>query len=178
MKIDTLSVQYVRGDNYGLPKSTKIHSTANIIGEFSCDENCRIDGNVTITGKVWLGRGVHIATGVRIFGGAGVLIGKHSGIGPGSTLLTATDDPNADLIALHSENELERKEISGPIAIGEYVLIGANCVVLPNVQVADEVIVGALSLITGPNYLQQNRIYAGVPAQMIREREKLRYNKP
>ena len=178
MKIDTNNgVQYIRGDTYGLPKSVRVHVSANIIGDFQCGENCRIDGNVTITGRVTLGRNVHIATGARLFGGNDIFIGNHTGIGPGSTLLTASDDPHSDLIALHSENELETKAIKGPIVIGDYVLICAHCVILPNTQISDEVILGAMSLVTGKEYLHAGRVYAGIPAVDIRNRQKLRYTK-
>jgi acetyltransferase-like isoleucine patch superfamily enzyme len=177
MKINTGGNQYIRGDTYGFSKTVKIHNTANIIGNFTCGENCRIDGNVTITGKVTLGRNVHIATGAKLFGANGIFIGDHSGIGDGSTLLTSTDDPHADLIAMHAENELETAAIKGPIIIGNYVLICSHCVILPNVQISDEVILGALSMVNGKSYLSTGRVYAGIPAQEISSRPKLRYTK-
>lgn len=179
MKIDTLAPsQYVRGDTYGLRKSLKLHSTANIVGDFDCGENCRIDGNVTITGRVRLGRNVHIATGARLFGsGNQIVIGDHTGVGPGSTLLTAMDDPASDRISLHAENELERARISGEIIIEDYVLIGAHCVILPNTEIRDEVILGAISLVRCGKILFPGRIYAGIPCVEIRNRPKLRYTK-
>lgn len=177
MKIDTHSVQFVRGDTFGLHKSVLVHHSANIVGDFDCGENCRIDGNVTITGNVRLGRNVHIATGARLFGGSVITIGDHSGIGPGCTLLTAMDDPNADELALHAGSELERATFEGPILIGKYSIFGAHCVILPRAIIRDEVIVGALSLVSAGETLMAGRVYAGIPVRELRNRPKLRYTK-
>lgn len=87
--------------------------------------------------------------------------------------MTATDDPNSDLIALHSENALERAERAGAVYVGRYVLIGAHCVLMPGVVIRDEVILGALSMARGE--LLAGRIFAGVPCREIRNRPKLRY---
>lgn len=145
-----------------------------MVGDIEIEPDVRIDGQVTITGRVKIGRGSHIATGARIFGGHGITIGKHSGIGPGSTLLSATDDPDSDKIALHAESTVERAERAGQIEIGDYVLICAHCVVLPRTVIRNEVILGALSMAKGE--LLAGRIYGGVPAVEIRHRaQRLKY---
>ena len=167
--------QFISGREYGFDKSVKIHCTANLIGDIEIGENTRIDGNVTISGNVKIARNCHIATGANLFGANGITIGDHCGISAGCQLFTGTDDPDSGRLALHAENELSRSARTGPINIADYVTIGANSVVMPNVSIGAGVMVGSLSFVKHP--LSAGYIYGGNPIRMIRERPPLEYPK-
>lgn len=53
----------------------------------------------------------------------------------------------------------------GRVTIGNRVFIGASTVVLPNVRIGDDVIVGANSTVTGD--LESGYVYAGSPAKKL-----------
>jgi len=56
----------------------------------------------------------------------------------------------------------------GAISVGKDVWIGANCVILKNVQIGDGAIIGAGSVVT--KSVLANEIWAGNPARKIRSR--------
>ncbi len=178
-KVQTQRLQFVDGRNWGFDKSVRIHDTANLIGSIEVGENTRIDGFVTITGRVKIGRNCHIATGASIFGSGGVVIGDHCGISAGVQIFTGTDDPRSDMLGLHTENELHAYKLSGSILIGNYVVIGANSVVIPAngnvIRIDDEAVIGALTLVKG--WVPARAIYGGIPGRVMGQRTPLRYAK-
>lgn len=56
-------------------------------------------------------------------------------------------------------------EMIGCIEIMDNVFIGANCTILPNVRIGENVIVGACSLVTRD--LKPNGVYVGSPAKKV-----------
>ena len=74
--------------------------------------------------------------------------------------------PNVMFIsANHDYNEIKKSVLSEPIYIGDFVWIGANAVILPNVKIGNYCIVGAGAIVTKsfPDY----SIIAGNPAKII-----------
>ncbi|WP_325049140.1 DapH/DapD/GlmU-related protein [Alginatibacterium sediminis] len=59
------------------------------------------------------------------------------------------------------------QELAAPIQIGNSVWIGANVTICPGVSIADNVVVGAGSVVTKD--LPENCVCAGVPAKVIRK---------
>lgn len=159
---------YVTDENLNL-----IHKLANIATkDLVMGHNCRIDAFVTITGDVTIGDNVHIGTGVSIFGSHGVTIGNGVSLSPGCKLFTGTDDPNLPLVT--NPQLKERGGKYGPITIGDYSSIGAGAVILPNVTIARECQVGALSLVND-SFVADNSVIAGIPAVVVKRREHLKY---
>ena len=87
-------------------------------------------------------------------------IGDNTLIAPGVKIISANHD---------FENKLDyvRKL---PVVIGKNCWIGANAVILPGVELGDNVIVGAGSVVT--KSFGNNLIIAGNPAVVIRENSK------
>lgn len=56
-------------------------------------------------------------------------------------------------------------EMVGCIEIMDNVFIGYNCVILPNVRIGENVIIGACSVVTKD--LEPNGVYVGSPAKLI-----------
>ena len=61
--------------------------------------------------------------------------------------------------------------IIGKIIINKHCIVGANSVVLPNVTFNEGTALGALSLANKD--LEEYKVYAGVPAKLIKARNKL-----
>lgn len=88
----------------------------------------------------------------------GLEIGKNTRIGPGVKIISANHDIyNFDI---HTK--------ANPIIIGANCWIGANAVILPNVSLADHIIVAAGAVVT-KSFDEENCIIGGVPAKIIKK---------
>jgi acetyltransferase-like isoleucine patch superfamily enzyme len=68
--------------------------------------------------------------------------------------------------ANHSMEDLKKHVKTKSIIIGKNVWLGANCVVLPGVEIGDNAIIGAGSVVT--KNVVANSIVGGVPAKLIK----------
>lgn len=128
---------------------------------------------MTITGTVRLGDDCHLSTGCGIWGAAGVEMGTGCALSPGAKVFTATEDVDSGYVSSHAQSGLHRAVKSGPVKFGDFVVIGANSVVLCDLEIGDQVQVGALSLVT--ESLPSQGIYVGSPARFLRARPPLKY---
>jgi len=67
--------------------------------------------------------------------------------------------------SIYSVSTIDEK--SGPVTLKKYCRIGAHSVVMPNVTVGENAVVGAHSFVTED--IQDNVIAAGVPARIIKK---------
>lgn len=91
---------------------------------------------------------------------AKIKIGNNTLIGPNCGFYTAT----------HPINPQERKsglESAKPISIGENVWIGGNVTILPGVNIGDNTIIGAGSVVTKD--IPSNVVAVGNPCQVIKQ---------
>ena len=89
-----------------------------------------------------------------------------NGINIGANFLFA---PGVKIIsANHSKEIIDLHEKSKPIVIGSNVWLGANVIILPEVEIGDNCIVGAGSVVT-KSFKDTNLIIAGNPAKIIKK---------
>lgn len=116
-------------------------------GEIVLGENSYIGSNSTIQSakgySVTIGKGCHISHNVRIYT---------------SSNLTDYD---------FSKKPIPQKTAS--VIIGDYVWIGANCLITPGITIGANAVVGANSVIT--KNIPPNEIWGGVPAKYIKIKE-------
>jgi acetyltransferase-like isoleucine patch superfamily enzyme len=114
----------------------------------------------TVSKTVFLGKGVaqYFANsgGCYVQGINKVYIGDHTIFAPGVKIISA----NHDKKDYHSHD----KSISS-VRIGKNCWLGANSVILPGVELGDNVIVGAGAVVT--KSFPENVILGGVPAKII-----------
>lgn len=146
-----------------------ISHLANIVGNLTCGENCRIDPFVTITGNVTLGNNVHIGVGVCIFGKGGVFVGDMTSLSAGCKIFTSTEDPDSGHLSNPTVPNNRAKTL--PVHIGKRSIIGANSVVLPGAVIPDDTQVGALSLVN--KEIEGNSIHAGIPVRRLRDKPEI-----
>ena len=114
-------------------------------------ENIEIGNNVSIHefcvisgyGGIKIGNDVSIATGVKIFSSSHPFDNRDEKIRKGKLIPT-------------------------PVEIGNDVWIGANVVITGGVKIGSGVLIGAGAVVTGD--LEDNGVYAGVPAKLIKRR--------
>jgi acetyltransferase-like isoleucine patch superfamily enzyme len=114
----------------------------------------RVSGNIKIGKNVWISFAV--SGGCYVQGINGIEIGDNTIFAPGVKIISANHDPN----------DYNKWIKCSPIKIGKNCWIGANAVILPGVQLGDNVIVGAGSVVT--KSFPNNCTIAGVPAKIIK----------
>ncbi len=106
-------------------------------------DDIHIYGKVEWSTEPWiitLGNHVHITNGVQFI--------THDG---------------GTLILRHLTPDLE---LTGPITVGDYVYIGTNAMILPNVKIGNNCIIAAGSIVTKD--IPDGSVVAGVPARVIK----------
>lgn len=114
-----------------------------------------------VNGKVTIGKGVAKyfanSSGCYIQGKNGIIIDDYSLFAPGVKIISAN----------HSKDNLNDHDVDKPIKIGKNCWLGANSVILPGVELGDNVIVAAGSVVT--KSFGANLILGGVPAKILKE---------
>lgn len=121
----------------------QVHYTSQVIGN-----------NIELGENVW--KSFALSGNCYIQAGNGIFIGDNTIFAPGVKLVSA----NHDL-----KNKKAWKK-ANKISIGKDCWIGANAVILPEVQLGDNVIVGAGAVVT--KSFGSNLIIAGNPAKIVR----------
>lgn len=154
------------GSNVKVSRFARFYSTENI----EIGSNVRIDDFCILSGNIILGNHIHISAYTVLYGQKGITLDDYSGLSPRCTIFSASDDFSGNYLIgpVHPIDKINM--IGGPVSIGKYCQLGANCVVLPNITIHEGVVVGAMSLVT--KTLQEWTIYAGIPAKKIKDRER------
>lgn len=151
-----------------------IYAWAKILGHAAIS----IGSNVIIDDFAFIGRHeeliignhVHIASHVSITGGGRCFLSDFCGLSSGTRILTGTDDFTGAALTGPTIPPEFRLVTRGSVSIGAHAVIGANCVVLPNVRIGDGAAIGAGSVVTRD--LEPWTIYLGAPAHPLKPRNK------
>jgi len=159
------------GKNVLIRNWVRIARPENII--FS--DNVMIDDFVLLSGGrdealTRIGNYVHVACFSNIGGGGGVTLEDFSGISPGCRLFSEADDyVHGGLMNPTVPPEFHVQTIK-PIILKQFVILGANCVVLPGVTIGEGATVGACSLVIKD--LEPWTVNVGIPAKPIKMRNR------
>ena len=144
--------------------------------DFLVGEYAIIDDFCYFSTKVDIGFCSHIANNCTIAGGKDFLfkVGKYGGLASGVRIFCASDDFVHDAACVFPEdyNKLKTHTISGNVILGDYVTIGANSVVMPNQNIPEGVVIGALSLVPVNFEFDPWTVYAGNRIRAICKRDK------
>jgi len=117
------------------------------------------------TPSLVIGNNVHLATDCTINCIDKITIGDDSALGAGSKVM----DHAHGLASFEDlEEQMIRRRLStkGPVTIGRNCYIGAQVVIFAGVDIGDNSIIGANSVVT--RSVPPNSIAAGIPARVIR----------
>lgn len=128
-----------------------------------CGKSVKFWKNVVIHSPslVSIGNDTGIGDFVVIWGGGGVEIGEDVLIATHSIIISQTHGVNAVIF--------KNSSILGKIIIEDNVWIGAGVIVLPNVTVGRNSVIGAGSIVTQD--IPANSIAVGSPAKVVSKRE-------
>lgn len=135
-----------------------------------CD-NSRVDDFCLLSGNIYIGKFVHVTPMCLIAGGMpGVILGDYSTLAYGVKIFSQSDDYSGEAMTNSLIPKKFKKEKFKSVVVGKFAIIGAGSVVLPGADVNEGVSVGAMSLVLHPT--EAWKIYAGVPAEIIKSRSK------
>jgi phenylacetic acid degradation protein len=125
-----------------------------------------IHPNATVTGNVTIGRDVYIGPGAAIRGDWGAIIIKDGcnvqenctiHMFPGTT------------VTLEEGAHVGHGAIIHGAHLGKNCLIGMNSVIMDDVEIGDECIVGALSFVSANSSFEKRKLIVGNPAKPIKD---------
>lgn len=154
-----------------LGENVKISDKASIYEphRMTMGDHTRIDDFCVVSGAVSLGRNVHIAVQCNLAGGdPGITMEDFAGLAYGVQVFAQSDDYSGAYLTNPTVPDTYKVEIKKPVRLGRHVIIGANSVIMPGVDIADGCSVGALALVHRST--EPWGVYVGSPARRIRMR--------
>jgi len=130
------------------------------------DKTAFIHLNATVTGNVIIGRNVYVGPGAAIRGDWGQIIIEDGcnvqenctiHMFPGTTVL------------LKQGAHVGHGAIIHGATLGKNCLIGMNSVIMDDVEIGDECIVGALCFVPAETKIEKRKVVVGNPAKIIKD---------
>jgi carbonic anhydrase/acetyltransferase-like protein (isoleucine patch superfamily) len=129
-------------------------------------ESAYIHPQATVTGNVIIGKNVYIGPGAAIRGDWGkIVIEDGCNVQENCTIHMF---PGVT-VTLHEAAHIGHGAIIHGATIGENTLIGMNAVVMDNVKMGKECIVGALSFIKEGMDIPDRKVVVGNPAKVVKD---------
>ncbi len=114
-------------------------------------------------GELTIGEKSHVAPyGYFLLASKRISIGDNVAIAKNCSFFCSTNS-----IPLEDSTLFKDSYQEGDIDIGNNVFMGANCVVLPDTVIEDDVVIGANSIIKG--HLEKGYLYGGNPVKKIKK---------
>jgi len=132
-----------------------------------------VDPTALVIGKVELGDEVSVWPLAVVRGDVNYIrIGARSNVQDGSVLHVSRPYPGNDAgwpLLIGEDVVIGHKVVLHGCRIGNRVLVGIGAIVLDDVEIADDVIIGAGSVVTPGKRLESGYLYVGNPARRSRE---------
>jgi acetyltransferase-like isoleucine patch superfamily enzyme len=153
------------GKNVKISNRAALYQTENM----SISDNSRIDDFCVLSGRINIGKNVHITTHCSIAAAQQqILISDFVGIAWGTTIFSSMDDFSGGSMTNPTIPIEFRGVTHAEVVLNRHVIIGANSVVFPGVEIAEGCAIGSMTLVTKST--EPWGIYVGVPARRLRDR--------
>ncbi len=143
------------------------------IGDYSI-----VDDFCYFSTKVLVGKCSHISSGCTVAGGRErqFTLGNYSSLGAGANVFCVSDEFVNDLgciiPGLPDAATIKENLIEGDVVFEDCTILGPNCVCLPQNTIPEGTVIGALSFVPANFRFEPWTVYAGIPIQRIRARNK------
>lgn len=134
-----------------------------------------VDDFCYISARVRIGACSHVASGCTIAGGPGYqfTLGDFSSLSSGVKIWCVSSDFVNDVICILPPGAPKvTHPIEGDVTFGDYTGVGANSVIMPDNQVPEGTVVGALSFVPARFAFEPWSIYAGAPVYCVGSRNR------
>ncbi len=152
------------GYNVLISRYARFYTPSNV----SIGNNVRIDDFCILSGNIIIEDFVHISAFCALYGKGGITLKNYSGMSPRSTIFSQTDDFSGDFLIGPMVEKQKTNIITGPVILNEFVQLGANTIVFPNIEIGKGSVTGAFTLVN--KSLKQWSIYTGIPAKKLKNR--------
>src|SRR5580693_3513530 len=130
------------------------------------DPSAFVHPQAAVTGNVWIGRNVYIGPGAAIRGDWGrIVIEDGCNVQESCTIHMF---PGVTVLLKEGAHIGHGAIVHGAV-IGRNCLIGMNSVIMDNVEIGDECIIGALTFIKAGEKIPRRSVVAGNPAKILKE---------
>lgn len=159
----------------GLGREVRVSDRASFYGtsKISLGDHVRIDDFCVLSagaGGIVIGRYVHVAVFSSLIGAGRITLGDFCNLSSRVSIYSSSDDYSGSTMTNPTVPDRFKSVHHADVSLGRHVVVGSGSVVLPGVTLEDGVAVGALSLVK--NDCRAFGIYAGNPAQRVRERKR------
>lgn len=153
--------------------NVRISSDARIYGQenISIGNNVRIDDFVilsAVNGSIIIGNYVFIARNSHLSGAFGIELKDFSSMAANTIIYSASDDYSGEALTAQVIPQKYTNYRGGKVVLGRHVIVGSNTTILGPCEIGEGCSIGAMTLIN--KNLESWGIYAGVPAQRLKER--------
>lgn len=142
-------------------------------GRISIGNNTRIDDFCVLSageGGIFIGDHVHIAVYSSLIGAGNIKISDFCNISSRVSIYSSNDDYSGGAMTNPTLPKEYTNVTHADVFLDKHVIVGSGSIILPNVTLAEGVAVGALSLVN--RNCEAFGVYAGNPAQRIKERKR------
>jgi len=154
------------GKSCMISRKASIFSPENIeIGDY-----VRIDDFCILSGSISIGSFVHISAYTALYGKYGILLNDFVTISARVLIFSQNDDYSGSFMTNPMVPNNFTNVNGGKIEFMKHSIVGAGSIVLPRVVFHEGSCLGAMSLTK--NDLQEWKIYAGIPAKYLRDRNR------
>jgi len=155
------------GRDVRISRKCSIYAPENV----SIGDHVRIDDFCLLTGSIEIGSFVHISAYAGLFGMHGIAVGDFANISIRTTILSATDDFSGEYMTGSPVlPEGYAKTHCGKVTLEKHSIVGACCLVFPNLVLSEGTAVAAMSLVTKTT--EPWTMYRGIPAKPFRPRKR------
>ena len=159
-----------------LGEDVRIYGQARVLSPetISIGNSVIIDDFVFLAGgkSTTIGSFVHIAAFTSIVGGGELVMEDFAGLSGGVRIYTGNEDYLGGSLTNPAVPSPWRVAYRSAVRLGKHAIVGANSVILPDVELGEGAVVGANSLVT--KSCDPWTVYAGSPARPIKARPKER----
>lgn len=129
-------------------------------------ESAFVHPHATVTGNVVIGKEVYIGPGAAIRGDwGGIVIEDGCNVQENCTIHMF---PGVT-VTLHESSHIGHGAIIHGASIGKNTLVGMNAVIMDNVEIGEECIIGALCFIKADTNIPRRSLVVGNPGKVIKE---------
>lgn len=144
---------------------------------FEVGEGSIVDDFSYFSTKLVVGRWSHIASGCTVAGGGDrtFRLGDYSSVSSGVRIWCTSDDFANDLVTILPPEcpQVKQHLIVGDVVMGNFSAVGANSVIMPDNQVPDGTVIGALSFVPPRFEFKPWSVYAGTPVRLVGARNEV-----